>query len=129
MKKLILISIVMTCFMTNSFTQNKVKGTLYKSDSWADIRGGFVNAMENLIYEKVEVFLTDKYIKVTFGTKVSNYLIVSKKRFSEVRMDYKVTQGSKSFVLSIATMPLGMTAIVIEKVWFIPEVKSISEIK
>ena len=131
MKKLILISIVMTCFMTNALSQNKVKGTLYKADSWADIiaNGGFIKALDSPTYEKVEVFLTEKYIKVTFGTKISNYVIVSTKKFSESKMDYTVTKDSKTYVLSIAIMPTGKTAINIEKVWFIPEVKNITEIK
>lgn len=131
MKKLILIGIVMTCIMTNAFTQNKVKGTLYKAESWADIigKGGFIKALENLTYEKAEVLLTEKYIKVTLGTKISKYQIISKKKFSDVKMDYSVTLGGKNYVLSIAIMPTGTTAINIEKNWFIPEVKSISEIE
>jgi len=131
MKKLILLCTLMIFIMTSAFSQNKVKGTLYEADYWADIKGkgSWAIAMDNPTYEKVEVFLTEKYIQVTFGTKTSKYLVLSKKKFSEFKMDYNVTLDSKTYVLSIAIMPGGSTAINIDGLWMIPKIKTTSEIE
>lgn len=124
MKKIFSVVLMLMCI--SSFAQQ----TLYKTDHWADSKGkgGFVNAMENPTYEKVQVSKSSKNIKVTFGTKVYNYIIVSEKKFSDMQMMYSVTLNGKSFTISIANMPDGTTSIGIDGVWFIPDIKDISTI-
>ena len=131
MKKKILILIVILFIISNSFAQNNVKGTLYTTNSWADSKGkgSWDIAMDNLTYETVKVLLTEKYITVTFGTKVLKYAIISKKKFSEFQMDYNVTFNKKSYVLSVVTTIKGLTDIGIEDIWYIPDIKSKSEIE
>jgi hypothetical protein len=131
MKKLILLGFIAILTITVANAQTKVKGTLYKSDHWADIKGkgDWATAMDNPTKEKVEILVTEKYIKVTFGSKVSNYKVVSKNRFSSVKMDYNVSLNGKSYLISIADMPDGTKAIGIEKTWMVADISDISEIE
>ena len=133
LKTIITIAFAIICFATFGQT---TKGKLYKTDHWADIKrkGGWVNAMDNPTYEKVEILKTSKQIKVTFGTKVYNYTIVSEKIFSEVMMNYTVTLNGKNYTLRIADMENGTHAVTLDDgitkdgVWMVSDIKDISTI-
>ena len=126
MKSKILFLLVITNFVSATFAQS-TKGTLYKSDHWADIKkyGSWAKASDNPIHEKVEILLTEKNFKVTFGIKVYNYAIISSKPFSQYKMDYKVTLNEKKYVIAVALMPDGTTTIGIEGVWLVEDVQDI----
>ena len=131
MKKLVFLSFFIILIITVANAQTKVKGTLYKSGNWADIKGNgdWATAMDNPIKEKVEILVTEKNIKVTFGKKVSNYKVVSKKRFSEMKLDCNVTLNGKPYLISIADMPDGTKAIEIENIWMVADIIDISEVE
>lgn len=131
MKRLIFLGFIAILTITVASAQTKVKGTLYKSDHWADIKGkgNWATAMDNPTKEKVEILVTEKYIKVTFGTKVSNYKVVSKNRFSAMKMDYNVTLNGTSYLISIADMPNGTKAIGIEKTWMVADITDVAEVE
>lgn len=129
MKSKLLLSILITFLSFSAFSQTK--GTLYKSGQWADIegKGSWVKAMENPTYEKVEILKTEKFIKVTFGTKVYNYQIVSSKKFSSVKMDYTVKLDGKTYTLSISDMQDGTYAINIDSVWMVANIRDIKTVE
>ncbi|MFN0188676.1 MAG: hypothetical protein ACKVQV_08240 [Bacteroidia bacterium] len=129
MKNKIVLSFLFAFLCFLAFAQT-TKGTLYKSDHWADIKGkgGFAKAMNNPTYEKVEILKTDKNIKVTFGTKVFNYIIVSSKQFSSVKMDYTVTLKGKTFLLSIADMQNGTYAVNIDGNWMVSDITNFTTV-
>ncbi len=110
---------------------------LYKTNHWADIKGkgDFVKAMEEPIMEKVEILKTNKEIKVTFGTKVYNYIIVSENKFSAVKTEYVATLNGRKYTLNImdynkSAVPnprnKGLYSINIEGVWMVPDIKDVS---
>lgn len=101
------------CFATTfllltvvSFGQTK--GTLYKAEKWLDIKGKGSWAKANIspTVEKVEILQTDKNIKVTFGTKVYNYKIVSSETSvsSSGNTKYNVALKGKSGVIYVLKM-------------------------
>lgn len=117
-----------------------VHGTLYKADRWANIKGkgDWAKAMDNPTIEKVEILKTSEAIKVTFGTKVYNYIIVSENKFSEVKMDYSVTLNGKGCTLSILDYSKsaianlrnkGTYSVNIEGVWMVSDIKDVSILK
>ncbi len=138
MKKAILIcSVILSC-LTISFAQTKVKGVLFKSDRWADIKGkgDWATAGDNPTFEKVEILITDKYVKATFGSKVFNYKIISTNQFSEVRMDYNVTLNGKPYLIFLIVMPAGpifgptgSIAISIENIWEVSDIHESTEVE
>jgi hypothetical protein len=117
-------------FIATAASAQTAKGTLYKSGQWADIagKGGFAKAMENPTYEKVEIYVTDKYIKATFGAKIYNYTIISSKRFSSVKMDYTVSLNGKTYILSVSDMMDGTYAINIDGVWMVSDIRDIKTV-
>ncbi len=89
--------------------QSSEKGTLYIAEFWIDYKGNnndFVKAMKNRKFEKVEILKTEKFIKVTFGTKVSKYLIKSSNPFSQARLDCNVVSNNIEYTLSIIDMTI-----------------------
>ncbi len=131
MKRLIFLGFLSILSVSAINAQNKVKGTLYKTDKWADVKGkgDWVTAMDNPTHEKVEIFVTEKYIKVTFGIKIYKYAIVSKTRFSQMKIDYNVTLNGQPFLLSISEMPDKSKAINIDDIWTVSEITNVTEVE
>lgn len=138
MKKTILL-LIATIFLT-ALAYTQTRGTLYRANQWIDCNemGGkfnpalFDKAMENPIFEKVEILVTDKFIKATFGTKIYKYSILSikEKSASEVTT-YFVSLGNKKYELSISDMSLinQGTAIGLEGYWFVFGIKNIQQVQ
>lgn len=126
MKSKIIFSFLFSFLTITSFAQTP--STLYKSDQWIDVKGkgGLIPAMNNPISEHAEILQTEKKFKVTLGTKTSVYLIVSSKRFSSTKMDYRVTLNGKPFLLEIGEMPDGTYVIGISKNWYVSKITDIT---
>jgi hypothetical protein len=105
----------------------------YKSNQWCDVKkNGLEYAMNNPINENVDIFKTEKFIKVNLGKSSFNYKIISSKKFSDHRMDYNVTLNGKKYLLSIcismATQENGDFSyfIGIDGLWIVPNVSDVS---
>lgn len=117
--------------------KNVNEKTIYRANHWADIKtkGDWAKAMDEPVMEKVEIIKTNEAIKVTFGAKVYNYLIVSENKFSEVKMDYLVTLNGKKYTISImdfnkSALPnlknKGTYSVNIEGTWMVSDIKDVS---
>lgn len=116
---------------TQAQTQTKESGTVYKCNSWIDIKGNngdLDKAMNNPKFENVKIFITEKNIYVTFGEKKYTYKIISKNKFSEVKMDYNVFLNGEYGIIAVADMG-GTKAINYEGNWVVWKITDISEIK
>ncbi len=125
LKSIITIAFAIICFA--SFSQS-AKGTLYKQNRWEDVKGkgSWDKAMDNPTYEKAEVLKTSKNIKVTLGTKVYNYVIISEKKFSDMLMIYSTTLNGKNFDIGICKNFDGTISIDIDDIWCVPDITNIS---
>lgn len=128
--KILLLTTTLLFSILLSFGQTK--GTLYKADKWADVKGkgDWVKAMNSPNKEKVEVLLTIKSIKVTFGAKTYDYKLVSFYRASPVMWVYIVNLDGKTYKMNISQNSLEINnesyTINIENEWMITKIADVS---
>jgi hypothetical protein len=139
MKKTILIFFAIILLSASACTQTS--GTLYSTNKWIDCSemGGKFNptlfdiAMKNPIFESVEILVTEKFIKATFGTKIYKYSILSiKENTPSAVIVYNVALDNKKYELSIANTSLvvdGTYAISLEGGnWFVYDIRDIKQV-
>ena len=126
-KRLVFVTLIFIHIFFISFGQTKA--IHYKSNQWIDTKN---NGLDNPTNENVDIFKTDKSIKIVAGKQILNYKIVSSKPFSDHRIDYNVILNQKKYVIQFdinmlpeANGDFGHT-ILIEGVWAIPNVIKVS---
>ena len=108
-----------------TFSQNKVKGTVYKSNFWRDTK------TENWDkhYENVEVIITKKSITITLGDDTKKYLIKSIEIFSERQKYYLCTINNGNLKIYLGRNFDNTISIGIDGDFSIPGIKDIKEIE
>lgn len=125
--KILITSFSLLLLTLSSFSQSI--GVLYKSDKWLDIksRGSWAKAMRDPTIENVEILRTDKFIKVSLGTKIYNYEIISYSDFSKERTDYKVSLNGNNYSMGFLNWD-GLIAIGIDDIWMAYNITDVSSI-
>ena len=105
----------------------QAKTIVYKCGQWLDTKTkGFANAYRDPTYEKVEILQTQRKFKVTFGSKMYDYTIVSSNRFSNVQTRYNVIRNGKSYLLAVSENSPETYSIGIDEEWIVYPISNVS---
>ncbi len=109
---------------------SQLKGTLYRSDHWADIKGNvdWALAMDYPTYEKSEVLITINYIKVTLGNKIYSYKIVSSKQTAPIVRSDTVTLNNKTSEITLFQIIATKAYSIANADWEIPSITDITTV-